>query len=201
MKQAYLFIIVISLAFLSIGCAAIFGGEDTRYRVRTVPGSQAYETSYRFERGSLTIRAFADDEDGAPAFHFEVANKSTARITFYADRIRLVDGKRESPTNITISDANDTNVDKFTILGYEARNMVIRPVSDIVNFATPWILEVRGARDDRSEGGFDFDLFCEVIPEESSGAKPPSLPGEQEKESRRPLHDSTSETPGASKKK
>jgi len=200
MKHLYL-LITILLASPSFGCAAIFGRENTQYRVRTIPGSQAYETSYRFERGSLTIRAFAEDDGGAPVFHFEIANKSTARVTFYSDRIRLVDGKRESPTNITISDAHDKDTDKFTILGYEARNMVIRPVSSIVNFAAPWILEVRGARDERSEGGFDFDLFCEVIPEESMGAKPPSLQGEQDKESRRPLHESISEPPGASKKK
>lgn len=192
---------ILTAALFSGGCAAIFGGDEhALFRVRAVPGPDAYETLHVFQRRDLMMKASATEEKSKITFHLEFKNIGTAKIQIRAEHFRLrARGAAETETVEMLE--HDDPRPEFWLLPHETRMLDIRQSGDSVMIAAPAALEVRGIRDEYGEGDYQFDLSIETSPkEEDPGARGIKRP-EVLDESRRPLRESTQDETGIIKKK
>jgi hypothetical protein len=192
--------VTIPLAMILGGCSAIFGGKETQYRVRAEPGARAFDPLCQFERGPLAIQAYAREKGGIVAVHLDITNRSTPRVTFRSARVTLYDRARERTCGAEFRDLKDRVVEEITVLGYETRHLEVRPAGSVDGWDGPIAVVFSGVRDDASEGGFDFTLLYEEIPEENPGAKAPAKPdAEPDARKRRPLRDSMHDSSDSSR--
>jgi len=147
-------------------CASAEKETHDDYLLNALPGAEGFEPFVRFGRGPLEIRAEAWLESGIPVFDLQLYNRSSARITITTAGIRMLSEGRIGQDSVHLLDENEERMMQVILLGYERRKTKVRPASSDLWPPGPVILEVRGIRDDRGEGGLDFDL--RAVPKEKS---------------------------------
>lgn len=160
-------------------CATGRADEDRPFLVRAVPGPDGYQRSYGFERGALAIRVTCDVEDAHPSFEMELTNRGGGRIAFSPTGSRLLYDGRVQQSGVQMFDASGTRLLQLVLLANDRQTVTLRPVGLVGPPESLVVLEVRGIRDDRGDGGFDFDLRAmrEADPRPESQA--PAAAGEE----------------------
>jgi hypothetical protein len=154
MKSALL----LGLCFLASCSSAPAAKDEPHYRVNAFPGPEGFEDTCRFERGALSVEATGDLEDGLPFFELDLRNRGAGRIVVTPAGIRLLYNDRISQESVQLFVDGEDRQLQVVLLGYERKRVTVRPAGNDVRPEGPIVLEVRGLRDDRGDGGFDFDL-------------------------------------------
>lgn len=189
---------IVIFIFAGMACSVVSPDDtpDRRWRVRAVPGPDAFESVYKFERKDLSLTArVVEDDDGIPKFYLQIHNRGTSEITIQAARVRMQDAGGPE-LEVEFFDPEEERIEKLTILGRESREVEIRRKAGSEEAVPPVVLHLRGIRDAEATGGYEFDLQCEPVPEnEEPGALAPRADPAEEKDDRRKIRNRATDRP------
>lgn len=149
------------LFVLGISCASTLEDEDRPFVVRAVPGPDAMQTFYQFDRGALSILATCKKLDDQPSFDLTFTNHGGGRIQISPAGLRLIyDGRATQQAGVQMFDSKGKRLLQLVLLANDSQMVSLRPVGIDIRPKKLVVLEVRGIRDDRGDGGFDFDLYA-----------------------------------------
>ncbi|MBL8696276.1 MAG: hypothetical protein JNJ88_19425 [Planctomycetes bacterium] len=180
---------VLAAGLLS-GCSAAPEGPTKKiFELRGIPGSTSFETLATFERSDLWVKARAELRSDTPEVEVELHNAGPGRITVPAGSVRVRDQESTKECAAALQDEKGDEVLSLVLLAHDRRKLKIRAADESRFGWEPFLVVFRGLRDDRGDGGFDFELSVRVPPEADPEQKPPQMPEEKAKEARRPLYE------------
>lgn len=190
----------ILLTLLAIGAACASASDpswfDRTYRFRATLGPPTWEKTYAFSRGGLSIRATGETDGGTLRVHFHVQNLGGTRVSFAESNFTIRGGSPPRPFPVEIRNSSDIRAQRLTVLARDELRFSVVSIQPLTLVDGALVLEARGIRDDANDGGYDFDLFGEPVPEEEAGSKGTRKPKPTERDGRRDIRDSNSiETP------
>ncbi len=167
---------LVALSGLAAGCASTAAERpEPRYLVRAIPGPDGLRSSYAFERRHVSIVAKADRDGDDPWFELDLANRGIGRVTLAVEEMRLRSKDPELSSPALLLDGEDEPLTHRVLLGFERRTVRVRAARADFQPEGAVTLEVRGWRDDRGDGGFDFDLLATLRPEPDPDQIPPKV--------------------------
>jgi len=180
---------VIALGLLS-GCSATPEEPSKKiFELRGIPGATSFETLTAFERSDLWVKARAELRSDTPEVEVELHNSGPGRITVPAGAVRLRDQESTKECAAAVKDEKGDEVLSLVLLAHDRRKLKIRAADETKFGWEPFLVVFRGMRDDRGDGGFDFELSVRVPPEGDPEQKPPKMPEAEAKEARRPIYE------------